>query len=96
MLAPKWGPHADQAKKKRGVTELQIANAWLHGCAEQTKDGYWRLIGEEVTLILEETGEFIVTMYPNRHNDRHTGKIARYHRNNGNIRQPIRSRQCQN
>ncbi len=89
MLVPRWGPHADAAKDRHNLTESQIAHTWVHGYAEQTHDGCWRLVGEEITLVLNEAGNFIITMYPNKHNDRYLGKIAKNRQKMGHVRQKL-------
>ena len=86
MFIPKWGEHADKAKRRHDITETQIAHAWTFGLAEPTRDNCWRIIGEEVTLVVSADGEFIITMYPNKYNDRHTSKLAEWRAKQGKMR----------
>jgi len=89
VFIPKWGDHADKAKRRHDITELQIAHTWLYGLAEPTRDNCWRIIGEEVTLVVSKVGDFIITMYPNKHHDRHTSKIAQWRQRKGKTRGAI-------
>ena len=66
---PNWGGHAQSAKDRHNITEEEIAETWVFGELESTRDGCWRLIGKEITLVLSKKGNFIITMYPNKHGD---------------------------
>lgn len=70
VYLPNWGPHALKAAKRHGITERQMAEAWLFGSEEKGKDNCWRIIGKDVTLIMDKTWYFIVTVYPTQHKDR--------------------------
>jgi len=83
LLVPKWGPHADKAKQRRGITEQEIARAWLFGIEVEAKDGKRMIIGPEVSLIVAEN--FIVTMFPTRYKDRFAAKRAAYRAKKGLI-----------
>ena len=75
---PKWDDHAEKRKKRYGITEKQIAETWVYGEVLPGEKGRWRLVGKKITLVTNPAGDFIVTMYPNKHHDRHTGeRIAR-------------------
>lgn len=77
IFIPRWGDHAGRAKRRHGITEAQIAQTWTFGIVEQQPlDNCWRIIGKEITLIVDEEEGFIVTMYPNKHRDRFTGKMS--------------------
>ena len=89
MKIPTWNVHADQAKKRHGISEKQIALTWVHGMAEPTRDGCWRIIGEEITLVTNPAGNFIITMYPNKYRDRFTERIARARRFLGTVRKEM-------
>ena len=84
---PRWDAHANSRKKRHGISETQIAHTWLYGEPTKQEDGSWRLIGEEITLILSKEGDFIITMYPNKHKDRFTAKVVSQRREDGNIRE---------
>jgi len=75
---PKWGEHAPLKRITHGITIEQIAETWVYGELESTNDpknpGCWRLIGKKITLVLSPNGDFIITMYPNKYQDRHAGK----------------------
>ncbi len=71
---PNWGDHAQSAKDRHDITEEEIAETWVYGELEPTRDGCWRLIGKEVTLVLSKNGTFIITMYPNKHGDDNKAK----------------------
>jgi hypothetical protein len=73
---PKWGPHAEKAKNIHNITEQEIADTWVYGELESTRDGCWRLVGEEVTLVLSRAGTFIITLYPNKHKDTNKSERA--------------------
>jgi len=66
---PNWGVHAASAKDRHNITEDEIAETWVYGELESTRDGCWRLIGKEITLVLSKKGNFIITMYPNKCSD---------------------------
>ena len=68
---PNWGPHAEEAMLEHKITVDQIADTWVYGELESStaQKGCWRLIGKEITLVLSASGEFIITMYPNKHHD---------------------------
>ncbi|RLI52915.1 MAG: hypothetical protein DRO87_12420 [Candidatus Thorarchaeota archaeon] len=83
MLVPKWGPHADKAKRQRGITEQEIARAWLFGIEVEAKDGKRMIIGPEVSLIM--ANEFIVTMFPTKYKDRFAARRAAYKAKHGLI-----------
>lgn len=76
LSPPQYGPHATLKKNEHNVTEEQIANAWVFGELEPSdaQPGCWRLIGDEITLVLSPNGTFIITMYPNKHNDKDTAE----------------------
>ena len=86
LFPPRWGTHANMRKRKFEITERQIAFTWLYGETHQERDGCWRLIGEEVTLILDPLQLFIITLFPNRHKDRYIARNARMRRADGNLR----------
>jgi hypothetical protein len=86
FFAPRWGPHAARRKRKFGISERQIAFTWLYGETHQERDGCWRLIGEEVTLVLDPLQLFIITLFPNRYKDRFIARNARFRRADGNVR----------
>ena len=86
MFIPKWGDHADKAKRRHDITEAQIAHTWLFGVIEPTREDCWKIVGEEVTLIVSADGTFVITMYPNKYNDRHTSKLAAWRTKKGNTR----------
>jgi hypothetical protein len=86
FFPPRWGPHADRRKRKYGINEQQIAFTWLYGEIHPERDQCWRLIGEELTLILDPLQLFIMTLFPNRSKDSHIARNARIRRANGNIR----------
>ena len=73
---PNWGSHAEIAKIRHKITEEAIADVWVYGELEATRDGCWRLIGKEITLVLSSSGEFIITLYPNKHGDRYKAERA--------------------
>lgn len=68
---PKWGDHAEKKARYHGIEMYQIAEAWIYGELEmsEAQPGCWRLIGSEVTLVLNADKDFIITLYPNKHND---------------------------
>ena len=66
---PNWGVHAGGAKYRHNITESEIAETWVYGELEPTRDGCWKLIGKDITLVLSKKGNFIITMYPNKHGD---------------------------
>lgn len=92
MFIPTWGDHADKAKRRHDISEAQIAHTWLFGVAGLTRDGCWRLVGEEVTLVVSATGDFVITMYPNKYNDRHTSKLATWRERKGRTRGAIHAK----
>lgn len=67
---PDWGRHALSAARRHGITEEQMAETWLFGLEERGKDNCWRIVGKDVTLIMDKKWYFIVTVYPNQHKDR--------------------------
>jgi hypothetical protein len=73
---PNWGDHAAEAKERHGITEEAIADAWVYGELEPTRDGCWRLIGKEITLVLSKNGMFIITLYPNKYSDQYKAEKA--------------------
>lgn len=87
LFPPRWGPHADRRKRDYGILNTQIAYTWLFGEKQPSYGGYWRLIGEEVTLVLDADMVFIMTLYPTRHRDRFIARNARFRRADGNIRE---------
>ena len=95
MFVPNWGPHAIQAARRHGITEQQIANAFVYGFPEPTREYCWKLIGEEVTLVLNAGGDFIVTMYPNHYRDRHIAKSVAFNRRIGYVRGRLRFEEAQ-
>lgn len=86
FFPPRWGPHADRRKRKFGINERQIAFTWLYGELHPEDTQCWRLIGEEITLILDPLQLFIMTMFPNRYKDRHIARTVRFRRADGNVR----------
>jgi len=86
FFPPRWGPHADRRKRKHGISERQIAFTWLYGESHREREYFWRLIGEEVTLIMDPLQIFIITMFPNRYKDRFIARNARLRRADGNVR----------
>jgi len=73
---PKWDQHADKRKRKHGIEEYQIAEAWIYGVLRPSKQqpGCWRCVGAEVTLVLNASKSFIITMYPNKFKDKDAGE----------------------
>ena len=66
---PKIGTHAEEAKNRHSISELQIINTWHFGSAERSRKGCWRIVGDEITLVLNKVGDFVITMYPNKKRD---------------------------
>jgi len=71
---PRWDEHANKRKEEYNIDEKQIAEAWVYGELKKTRDDCWLLIGKKITLVLSPEGDFIITMYPNKHHDRHSGE----------------------
>ena len=86
FFPPRWGPHASRRKRKFTIHEKQIAFTWLFGESHIDRNDCWRLIGEEVTLILDPPQLFIITLFPNRYKDRFIARTVRYRRADGNVR----------
>ena len=78
VIIPKWDDHAEKRKREYNITEKQIAEAWVYGEVRPGDKGRWRLVGKKITLVTNPAGDYIVTMYPNKHKDRHCGeRVAR-------------------
>ena len=86
MYLPDWGNHANESKVRHGITEKQIASTWVYGDPEPTYGDCWRLVGEEITLVLNQEGNFIITMYPNKKRDLLKAKLIKYRKIRGVIR----------
>jgi hypothetical protein len=69
MFGLSYGTHALSAKMDHGIKDKQITDTWFFGEPVKGKRKCWRLIGEEITLVLNKSGDFIVTMYPNKYGD---------------------------
>lgn len=87
FFPPRWGPHANRRKREYEILNKQIAYTWLFGELHPSYDGYYRLIGEEVTLVLDPEQVFIVTLYPTKYRDRFIARNARFRRADGNVRE---------
>jgi len=76
ISAPKWDAHANRRKRKHGIEEYQIAEAWIYGILKpsEVQKGCWRCVGSEVTLVLNADKSFIITMYPTKHKDKKTAE----------------------
>ena len=86
FFPPRWGPHANRRKRKYGITERQIAFTWLYGESHIDRMNCWRLVGEEVSLVLDPLQMFIITLFPNRYKDKFIARNARMRRADGNVR----------
>lgn len=67
---PNWGMHAELKKARHNITEEQIADTWVYGELIQDRDKCYRLVGKDITLVLSSSGEFIITLYPNKYKDK--------------------------
>lgn len=83
-----YGIHAVTAQRDHNITNKQVNDAWLFGELVKGKKKCWRLIGEEVTLILNKTGDFIITMYPNKGADREIAESVKERRRDGKSNVP--------
>lgn len=86
ILLPKWDKHANIAKIKHNISESQITYTWLFGALRPTRSSCWRLVGERITLILNKKGDFIITMYPNKGNDKLDSILSLKRRKAGELR----------
>ena len=86
LKMPDWGKHANGAKAKHRIKEEQIALTWLYGELNDDRNNCYRLVGSEVTLVLNQTGEFIITMYPNKPKDYYAQERTKLRIKNGAMR----------
>ena len=82
---PDWGPHALRAARRRGITKKQMEEAWLYGIEEKGTDNCHRIIGKDVTLIMDRSWYFVVTVYHNQHKDRFKAVKAAIRQENGEV-----------
>lgn len=86
LSLPAWTDHANRRKIRYNITEGEIAETWLFGEAYRKDDRGWKIVGDDITLVVDETGEVIITMYRNSGADRYFEASARLNKVEGNIR----------
>jgi len=88
LYVPKWSKHAERRKDEHNITEKEIADTWIYGIPIKTnkeKFERWRIIGNEITLIVTEKTYIIITMFPNSHSDKFYEHCANWNKLSGNI-----------